>query len=112
METLAVLSIAFSGSVIVPQTGVMESKCALFVLSFLRGPVLQVGPAMFYGFCLEGVGGFGGPKTRNTKKNYKKNPSCAPAPLVMQQIDPSAISRSLSGPQGPKPRKNLKKGTS
>ena len=40
---------------------------ALLVLCLLREPVLRVGPAMLYGFCLEGVGGFGVPKLETKK---------------------------------------------
>ena len=58
---------------------------AFLVISLLREPVLRVGPAMFYGFCLEGVGRFGVPKLEAAEKT-KKNASCAPAPLARPTI--------------------------
>ena len=41
------------------------------MLSLLRKLVLRVGPTMLYGFCLEGVGGFGAPKLETDQKTKK-----------------------------------------
>ena len=77
-ETLAVLSIALSGSAIVLQNWVMESWSCLACAKSSAGNPLR--NAMFYDFCLEGVWGLGAPKLEISQK-YKKS-SCVPAPLA------------------------------